>query len=443
MELAEIVKKSWKKVIIAGTLLGALALGSGCARTYAPLNIGNMPQPPQAVSVASPIPEGKASAEPKPDKRKYAERQLVFDFADPMSDFDALTKARYSAGELIGRLGDMAANKTDNKLVGRLAQLGALYWLTHGADHFAHEIAHGQNSKRQGFGGTRFTFEQFSRMGYPKVRHNATPVWLGPDLYIFELAAGLNEQADYVNFLASHTQKEGRINIDEAIAFLANKLRNTTYSTIGKDDSSRVGGIGFDDIDMYLAMLHDWKGKKMSKGELLTQSLLSDILSMQTWDSIRGIKRYLVNRERSINHSTIKFGKTEISYPLINLYLTSDGTFYNATGFVNPRNKNPIKFEIGAGIGPAGADCTRFGAQYHGLRPGGKNSGFEISPFVYLTTGQETGVSAGAEFAYEKGSRRKVKLTGRIEYNDRDLLENSVKGKREGITARFGAEVKF
>jgi len=75
--------------------------------------------------------------------------------------------------------------------------------------------------------------------------------------------------------------------------------------------------------------------------------------------------------------------------PLINLYLTPDGSFYNFTSFISPESDNLIELSIGSDLEyfwDGKVNTLRFGGKYNNLKLGRK-VGF--SPFAYLNLNRD------------------------------------------------------
>ncbi len=165
---------------------------------------------------------------------------------------------------------------------------------------------------------------------------------------------------------------------------------------------------------------------------------------MQTWDSAKSVWNYLSKGQRNTNMTTFKIRGTEITPPLINHYLTPEGSLYNATSFINPNGENPIELGVGIDadfIGDGEVDHLRLGGQYKNINIGK----IKVSPFAYINAARSdldyNGFSVGAEASLPLS--KNIGLRGKMEYNKDDILENTVKGKDNGFNAVVGLEARI
>jgi hypothetical protein len=197
------------------------------------------------------------------------------------------------------------------------------------------------------------------------------------------------------------------------------------------------------DVDIYVLSLRN-RGITLGKHEFLAQALIADLLSWHTWESILTITDYLKTGRRYRKTKVWRLGGGhELTPPLISCYLTPLGTYYDISSFLNPTGPNPVEITLGTDvdfIGDGDVDRWRFGFKYFNL--GWQRARFH--PFVYLNTTKSLryeGISAGLEtyLGLSPGCDLRIKL----EYNDGDIVENTVKGKDKGFGAVFGIDARF
>ncbi len=258
-----------------------------------------------------------------------------------------------------------------------------------------------------------------------------------------ERIAGLNQEefnayTVFINGINGST-------VDNSVSFLMTKLWDIGYNVRSGEETNR------DDVKEYIRLLNK-KGIDLSKNDHLAQALLADALSLQTWRSILDVYNYLVKGKRTTEPFTFNLFGKEFTPPLINHYLTPEGSFYNISSVVSPNGKNPIEIAVGTDvdfIGDGKVDSFRIGGQYNNLKLFESKYFPSLSPYAYLNTNKSLdyeGFSAGVKASLPiKQAVVPVKLAlwGKAGYDKDDVLENTVKGKDKGFNAVLGLTAKF
>jgi hypothetical protein len=358
------------------------------------------------------------------EKSIYPDRKLKVSFDNPAKDSEASSNAFVSLNELTGAGSDVLSIKTGlNKLIyGRtalvLGHIYASYWIT----LTSHELAHVREGSKNG----EYSF-QF-KMKSPVAISNNFIKFFGytptDDQHLKEIIAGLNQ-----NELDSYALFEKNINeeltFDRGISFLITKLWDLSYHMLNAEDQE------LNDIDQYTRLLNK-KRINSTKTDHLVKSMISDALSATTYDSINAIFNYIAHGKRSGEKMMIRIGDLEITPPIINHYLTLDGSFFNGVCFINPKKQNPIEVSLGIdGDFISGkTDRLRAGVKIHTI--GIIEDRLKASPFAYISTSR---TSFGTNTGYSIGVEAMVLLMPsydiiiKPEYNNNEIVENVVKGK--------------
>lgn len=429
------IKKIGQTSLICGLTLAALVFGTKESNAQGNQEFNLNPTPIVQTTEKKPvIPLEELVFKKRKKERLMPKRNLIVDFANPISSFEANANASNSINQLFGKGNDLLGVKLglDKYLLGRIGQTLFSTYTNMGTGYFSHEIAHHYKSLWNGHNVLSFTWDDTAFFGIPALEKNIYTWDLPIDDNIFQAVAGLNQ-----NTFNSETQfrnDQEEITFDEGISFLINKLNKTRYITMGPITAPSDYFCG--DLDYYFKFLNE-KNIEITKGNFLNQSWLADGLSAYTLDSLKAILVYLVKGERSVKPTKVSLGGTELGLPLFSHYLTPEGGFYNIISFVNPNGKNPIEVNLGTDIdfmGGGKVDHLRFGGQYNNLKLGKGKHALLLSPFAYINTNKSfdgKGFSAGTKL--ELPITKKTKLGVKAEYNKDDMIENIVKGKDKGL----------
>jgi hypothetical protein len=390
------------------------------------------------------------------------ERRVSLDFANPLLTYEANANALYSLTQMVGLLGGRRESDADRSVLARTAlALGTVY-LTAALNYYSHEIAHEYEDREYGFRtGFHVDINDWG-LGWP--RYAPRPVggiwapWFR-DADRFKLFVDGFNQNEY----SSRTTWEGScrasaIAIQDASLGFLSKLSDvylTSQAGLEDDwptwvDDPYVDMLGmaqlegrWADVDVYVLSLRN-RGITLGKRDYLVQALVADLLSWHTWESILCMADYVRTGQRYRKTGTWPLaGGHEITPPLISCYLTPLGTYYDMASFLDPAGAHPMKITLGTDvdfIGDGDVDRWRFGLQYFNL-------GWErlrFHPFVYLNSRKSLryeGISVGLETYVEVSPGYDLRI--KLEHNDGDIVENTVKGKDKGFGAVFGIDARF
>jgi len=448
MKVRQKIKNFGKKTLIAGLVLGSL-LGSGAKGVNAQERINSMPK-----------------------------RTIVLDMKNPLDTFEANSNAWYSLSQLAGKGNDLIGKKgkLDNYLLGRGALFVADYYFTAALEYYSHEIAHDFEFRKKGIKNgfnldsknMRNAFslvhlDSYFNLPYPEYMQKPSSylrLYEDEEAFFRNIVNGLNQDEFNAKTNWENSISKKYLDFCDATSFLATKFKDVSYVS-GNFEDRRPDQRNFSleefvqhnfndekknlwrDDDLYTNYLYN-KGINLSKKDYFKQALTADLLSVHTWDSMKGIWNYLLKGKRSTKTTLFEVGKTKITPPLINHYLTSNGSFYDATSVINPRGKNSVKLSLGIDadfIGEGEVNHLRFGGEYQNIDVGK----VKISPFIYVNTARSNldykGFSAGAKASLPVS--KNVHLRSKVEYNQNDILENAVKGEENGFNFVAGIEKSF
>ncbi|HEX9664453.1 MAG TPA: hypothetical protein VGA49_01375, partial [Patescibacteria group bacterium] len=226
---------------------------------------------------------------------------------------------------------------------------------------------------------------------------------------------------------------------NDGIAFLNAKLLDLKYhlDTWGYQDYS-LDPVGYRKILV-----------PVSKESFLGQMLLADLLSVQTWESLAAIVKYLVTGNRTFQPTVIHFGSLGFRPPLISYYLTRNGAFFNGSFFITRNDQPFLEVQIGASADFIGSQPVKTG-----FRIGGefrKFKGYDhwavpmVSPYLYLNFDRSmnySGISLGTEIQYDL-VEGVVAVRSRLDYSENDLIECEVKGQANGFGATLDIIISY
>ncbi|MBW3001299.1 hypothetical protein KY341_05470 [Candidatus Woesearchaeota archaeon] len=458
------VKEKAKKAMSTALLLGSLAL----------VGKAGLAQPP---NYQNPKPKAETT-----QMQKLPQRELILSLKNPLTDLEANSNLWYSANQLLGRANDYLGIRAglDKNIFARLGLSFLAFWNGDIIRHYSHEIAHDQLLEKKGVNkGIHLDFTRW-RDGFPWCPTYVQKVSMEDFLdfsnieYFRHVANGFNQNELNTRTAWENNTLEGKLDMYKSAAYLMAKL----------DDLDYILGVGFkeerlyrrelnvvsfilnyhntplwNDVDQYIGLLYN-NCVDLTKEEFFGQALATDILSWHTWESMISVGKYILKGERTSKPFTFKINKhIEITPPFINLYLTPDGSYFDMNLFVNPSKKHPIKFSFGMDSDfirpnekfidygkteyPAGkVNHLRFGGQMYNITVPLTN--LKLSPYGYLNTNrgfEYKGFSIGTELKVPV--KDTFKIWGRAEYNKDDLIENLIKGEKNGFNLHIGLEIKI
>ncbi|HDK42676.1 MAG TPA: hypothetical protein ENG87_04800, partial [Candidatus Pacearchaeota archaeon] len=370
---------------------------------------------------------GIAKAEEIKQEKIMPDRKIVLDIADPTKNFEANANAWYSANQIIGKGSDLLGVKAglDNTLLGRIGLLGLSSALSHHLTHASHEFGHIRVGEK--IGSYEWRFEPNSIFALDNNWTKTLNKHPTDNQGIRKAVAGLN-QNEYNAYVLFKNNKN-QLTPDNAFSFLSTKTWDIGYNL----GTSYKVPTESNDVDNYIRFLNK-KGIPAKKSDHLTQAILADALSIQTWDSFRAISNYLKTGNRVTKPTVFKWGETEFTPPLINLYLTHEGGFFNTTSIVNPEGEHPIEVNLGYDadfIGGGRVNTMRIGGQYNNIRLA---DNLRLSPGAHINLERKSlepkGFSAGAELEWKINNKSSI-IAG-LKYNQKDIMENIIKEKDRG-----------
>jgi hypothetical protein len=374
-------------------------------------------------------------------------------FSNPQLTFDANTQVWFSLNQGIAFGMDALDSKlgAENRWPGRAALLCAALWSNAMLRYYSHEMAHEylyRNSGspiRSGPAVDHWTSSYLPGFYYPVWQKSAAaPDAFSEDQLLLAIVAGLNQ--DEINARTVWRDDLNRQYHDyyNAVSFLLTKFRDDAYIlSSGSDERPFAPGQKidhlaetvfsknpqlFDDMNLYrLALLN--KGVEVTSASLLHRSLAADLLTLKTWQSLYTLFQFI--RGESLPENT------RMPLPLVSYFLTPNGGFYNLE-FPLPLPHNRFLF---LDFGVQSADQTafspplRFGAEFSTLHLGSR---LELTPFAHWTLNHQIddGFSIGVNSFWRL--RRSLDIWLLLEYHQNDILENTIKGKKQGAEIRFG-----
>ncbi len=410
-------------------------------------------------------PAGLTSESTSARRDRIPGRLITLDFSNPLEKSDANSRFFCSMDQIFGRLSDRAGvlRGLDGQFGGRLALTALAMWTARGMSYYSHEAAHDRILREGGLNEDLSLDLGNWANGWPEydllaMTPPAFAAVLGDDAFFEMYVAGLNQNEFNGVREWLRAGLRGEIDTHNGTSFLFEKLYDLGY-TAGtglkdrrpltppasfQDAADYITANGLEgDVDDYVIclMVND---VDLNKKEYLAQVLLADLLSWHTWESVRAIGRYLHTGERTARLATWRVSdRLEMTPPLISCYITPLGTFYDVAAILNPSGSRPVTVSAGTDvdfIGGGKVDRLRLGAQMHGMGHGW----FALSPFVYLNSSSadgHEGASIGVEGLFRFHPRMRLRV--RLEHNEGDVIENTVKGKDEGFRATFGLDTCF
>jgi len=266
----------------------------------------------------------------------------------------------------------------------------------------------------------------FFGMDYPKI---AKPIYL--DDKIFHIVSGLN-----INELAAEAYAKETLEtmtLQDAFSYLHAKLLDDFYSLadfVMPDPRS--------DLTSYLKGITNIINNLPQTREQLTwMLLLPDILSLRVYNAINSIYHYIATGENETEASTIFAGNNTISYPDISCYLTPQGIAYNL--MMQMKDNEDFIYTAEISGNPFYPMQTKYNQKRIAIGVRNSEDAFSIEGAItYDKQLSFSHISLTKTLRGDNGS-----LTVGIEYSSGDLIENTVKGKKDGITFRLSADIDF
>lgn len=448
------VKCAGRSFLLGTALLGSAVLGMKDAK-------GEEVEKPAVnpVSIATTLDDAvKKSSFPQ-------KRSIVLDFENPQDSYDANSSLWYSLNQLIAKGDDFAGYAgLDGNLAGRFLSTLLIGYFSTGLNFYSHEMAHNYVDREYGERhNPHLDFSEWWGCVYPNfVQYPLKKGWsrLSMDSFIKTVADGLNQEEHNADIVWRNYLLEDNCDLYNSFAFFCSKTMDLQYIlSVGFNDHplrkqrlSVQSLFGFfyansslaNDVDQYTILLYN-KKIKLCKEKFFLQAFIADALSWQTLDSYISLGRYLAEGKRTHKPAKLDLGKNiRLSPPLINCYLTPTGIFYNANFFLLSA-KSALELSLGHDadfIGGGKVNHLRFGGKFYSqklFKP------FKINPFIYINSNRikpaYQGASAGIELIFYP--LKDIGIKGRIEYNQNDILENTIKGKKQGIKFTAGTEIRF
>lgn len=397
-----------------------------------------------------------------PGKEELSDRILILELSNPLKNYEANSNLFLSINQLSGRANDFLGMRIngDNYIWSRVLLLCGSWWLSVGESYYSHEIAHLFRVRKYGLI-CDVDIDMNDWWSHLWPRYKAL-VWSYREMtdedFLGVVVEGLNqwEFNSFNKWLL--TVKQNQLSLDDAVYFLVEKLWDIEYILdVGFDDLTprwKLNYIAFlgycdvrnlrNDIDVYTIYLSNFKNIELKKPEYLAQTMLADFLSLHTWESTFLIIKYLFSGNRYSSPWKIEFNDNlKILPPIINLYATSKGGFFNSTSLIQVGKSHKIFLSFGWDadrVGGGEVDCFRLGVTYQDLNI----ARFSFAPFFYINTTRSLkykGASIGACVNFRINEN--ILFRTKYEYNDNDIIENIVKNKDAGslITSGFAIRI--
>jgi hypothetical protein len=406
-------------------------------------------------------------------------RDAVLDSGNPLTDFDSNANWVYSVSQLIGKGTDVLGVQLglDDHLAARLGMGLVSWYLAAGVRYYSHEIAHDVVYRKCGLDAPfKIDFTDFE-YAYPRYIQKEHVIFgtapFSYDEAIMAKASGFNQDAINSEKFWEKSALSEKINFHDDKFFFMTKMSNLVYRLSAGFQDTRVTPAGQDlqfvfdyfhtnsiqsDPDTYTMMLAN-KGIDLTKMHLFFQNFLADALTCFFWESGMSIMKYLIEGKKGCKALNLKLGENSgISPPLINCFLTENGTFYDSSVIAKIKN-HKFKFNFGVAaevlFGEGEVDNLRVGAKYFGselLKAG--SFYLSANPYIHLNTSLPftgksfgyKGASAGTEFEIGvklNDLKNRFSVFIQLEYNDNDILENKVKMEDHGFNAKVGTKIEF
>lgn len=393
---------------------------------------------------------------------QLSERVLMLDLSNPLKNYEANSNLFLSINQLSGRANDFLGIRlnSDNYRWSRILLLFGSWWLSVGESYYSHEIAHLFRPRENGLKCyVDIDMNDWWSHLWPRYKALVSSYReMTDEDFLGVVVEGLN-QWEFNSFNKwSLSVKQNQLSLNDAVYFFIEKLWDMEYILhVGFDDFTprwKLNYIAFlgycdvrnlhNDIDVYTIYLSNFKNIELKKTEYLGQTMLADFLSLRTWESTFLIIKYLFSGNRYSSPWKIEFNDNlKILPPIINLYATSKGGFFNSTSLIQVGKSRNIFLSFGLdadGVGGGEVDCFRLGVNYQDLNI----AKFSFAPFFNINTTrnlQYKGASIGMCINFRINEN--ILFRTKYEYNDNDIIENVVKNKDEGSLITLGFAVRI
>lgn len=339
---------------------------------------------------------------------------------------------------------------------GRVVLLSAGLWSNAMLRYYSHELAHeylyrnSGASLRSGPSLDHWTSSYLPGFYYPLWRKNAIASdAFTDDQLLFAIAGGLNQDEWNARTIWRDDLAGRPTDYYNALSFLLTKFRDIGYIlSSGSDERPFAPGQKidhlsesvylfsprlYDDINLYrLALLN--QGVEVTSASLLRQSLAADLLTWKTWQSIYAVYQFIRCEGSPKN--------IRIPLPLISYYLTPSGAFYNLEFPLNLSHDRLLLLNFG--VQPDRKTAynrpIRLGIEFSAVPV---KSLLEVAPFVYWTLNTQINDGFSIGFNSFCHVRQNMDIWLLFEYHQNDVLENTIKGEKQGAQFRLGFYKKF
>ncbi|MBI2564643.1 hypothetical protein HYV79_01490 [Candidatus Woesearchaeota archaeon] len=387
----------------------------------------------------------------KPKLSEVPTRSITTEVRDTLSSMDALSKNAYSIEQIIGKGTDIidsnfihkaGVSSVDDEILFRLGVLGLHSYTSTVISYVAHEAGHNISSAQKRKSNIKFDFSRsYHDILFPEVISNFDSSVLKNsktlnDDFLFIIESGLNVQENISELVYHESFRKKQLSYDESLFFLQNKFYEAVYILRNKKIKSET----LPDPAAYIELLKQ-KEIKINRNKLLAEELTAGFFSFTTWESVVSIKDYLLNSKNNHKPELWKIGDNDLTPPIISHFWAPDGTYYSITSIINPYSKHSLILNLGADldfIQDGRMNTRRLGGEYVLTINRAK-----IKPFGYANfekSGNWKGDSTGLEIEINKSNHF---FSARAEWNYSDVIENTIKGKEEGVYGTFGYRLEF
>ncbi|MDZ7316569.1 MAG: hypothetical protein ONB24_10630 [candidate division KSB1 bacterium] len=391
---------------------------------------------------------GQAAATP------FEKHTVTVELRDPRGSFEANAHLWEALNYGFSRAWKIADErlKLSPSLGPRLFLLGASLWSNSMLRYYSHEIAHEYIYQANEFklsgkpNFSRWTSSYLPIFYYPRWEKQPNDLRkYDDDQLLFAVTAGLNQDEWNARTLWRRELDE-KSGYYSAAGYLLTKFRDVAYLlTAGSEERPFASGQSlaqlsqriyleapnlYDDVNLYrLAMLN--KGITVTNAELLRQNLAADLLSAKTWESLYALTRFALYGDQRGIRLPLQF---HVGY-----YLSSNGGFYQAEFPFQVFSRRAI-LSLGK---PAGSRNS-----FHNLRLGIESysipigANLQLAPFGFWTfSEQNPGGAVGAQI--QVCSCRRFIPWIHISFAKNDMLENRIKGEKNGFELKLGLSKIF
>ncbi len=381
-------------------------------------------------------------AEEQNIEQKSLEREIMVNFDYPFDNYDSNTNFWNSLYQVTSNCNDKFRKfNGEGDWKGRLGDVIMGLYFSEMIAYYQHENAHLFIPRKYGFKKGFNTEIDLERGLWPMIDEKL-PNDILNDMNEEESIKihldGLN-QAEYASYNQWEKSFKNKNTFYDNIFLLTNKMQDLTYilfSGLEEDVTSR------DDVNSYITKLNE-KGIELDKKGYYNQVLFSELLSSCFYESYASIFSYLSGGQDNREHkfSSFNIGDMKMTWPIINLYMTSKGSYFDVNSKVNPHSDLPIDINFGFDADPMGGEVKniRIGAEYGGI----KKDNFSMRFYNYLNfeNANIKGLSVGVKGKVHNSDKKGIFFD--LAYNKEDIMENTIFGKDNGLNLELGYTMKF